>query len=597
LKIKYPITNNNLYFLGVNRPDVVEFLGNTLTKFLSQAPQKLCLEFIKSVAQHGTRIWKNKQSALHSKIIQCLSKEKLVVDDVNKRRRRFDECIDPQDHLVSNLLLNNDQKDDDVENSFPPEAYRDPDILKIMRQCGMRTIKDGETFIELARYVEKKADKKTGMNLVDYLVANHGSLKWDNSHYMRVQTIAFVPTFKWQPVIPVSFKLGIPQYDLDNHFATMNTLNSGSVSLSKFGALTFTQCEVLPVALDCLSNTLRTRLHISSPTPSVVVKNLKECLKIVLDEEKLLLNKKTYNHILISSLKFLTKSIKSNKSNHEIIYEELFDQKFVLLEDKYYFANELSVDPPEHLEEFRSLLLLLSRPKLRQDRKEKPIEPIVYASIPNNKSLVQHLWKTLQTSWREPDDYIQSKNNGLFDIRFIISNEEPSSELQIQTISMAHRVVLAVSASYFNNIFTGELQGDSDEYMLWNSNMKCYDMYLEPWIDKVAFRLLLEYLYTADFHSIKTKLLANADFLRCAVILLRLSDVYMLDHLKQSIEVLIVEEGIDARNCCNLLTHAYHCQASQLLESVVYFMSTIRPALEKESSFLDLSNELLQLFD
>eukprot|EP01052_Picozoa_sp_SAG31_P013458 SAG31_NODE_809_length_11922_cov_15.915504_6_plen_1351_part_00 len=198
------------------RPSEEEmFISDILPQFLQQqnCAVELCVAFLEAVERCSRGVeslWKRKQERRAKRILDVLHSSQLILcDDGNRRTIR--ETIDPDDPELELIYSSHSAE------RYPADAYRRPDILKVMRKAGMGSLSDGDTFVQAARFVASKGHIDGGRVLLLYLAKRTQKLSWSNAHFAALSKEPWVPA--------QSFKsLDLPP----THYSSFNAVDSNT---------------------------------------------------------------------------------------------------------------------------------------------------------------------------------------------------------------------------------------------------------------------------------------------------------------------------------------------------------------------------------
>ena len=170
-----------------NHPRVAEreFLSHFLYLHLQNIPSlQVCLALLKAVVRAAP--WKNPMKT--TQLLEPLKKLPLIMFP-DGTRLQCKDIYDPADKLLQEIC--------GATLTYPPNCYRDPDILKVLRHAGMRNLANADCFIMAAKECATQNAVVLATELCKFLVSVHSKQKillWPQNVYHTLGEIQFVPT-------------------------------------------------------------------------------------------------------------------------------------------------------------------------------------------------------------------------------------------------------------------------------------------------------------------------------------------------------------------------------------------------------------------
>ena len=158
----------------------------------------------------------------------------------------------------------------------------------------------------------------------------------------------------------------------------------------------------------------------------------------------------------------------------------------------------------------------------------------------------------------------------LSDVRFAVKT---STSVKDFKYFYCHKLILGMVSEAFMKFFSG---GMSDSVLSTatiptsNDNWTGTTIQVDEWVDEISLELFLKYVYGATRHSVLASLPIDETTTMYSITIMRLADLYMLNHLKSLMEYwLSSNDVIDIYNVTSLLSHASACRAHQLLRRCI----------------------------
>jgi hypothetical protein len=429
----------------------------------------------------------------------------------------------------------------------------------------MQTLRSSHVFLPAANAAARLQRPSLSVKLLEYLAQNFDKLdQWATPHYHQLAlTIPFIPVYDCRnATLSEMERLEAQQQDLSEWALQWDVLGSTRIAFWGDWRCCWTQCllvtpEASTVLTSAKASNWNSRLHLPFPVSiEIVTKNLiRQAAQSVIGLTTLSAAKR----VVSSSLRLLQASMrKRDKQAISSVVSMLAGCRFLPMEDGTFVAAhnidlELSADVsadlralPEYLSDFRDFLSTLG--------------------VPCSNS-APHVMVSASPSARGLLAYIQSEFNlpALADVVFTFPHEGPTSQL------FAHKLVLSATSSHFSTMFTGGYAEQAGGHRT--------VMEMPDWVPSALMLGLLKYLYTDEFPVPKKTTPSLAEVVSLCT-LLRLSDLYDLEHLKQCCEVRLSQSAdFMADNLCALSTHAYACNAKQLFALCVHHLRLLHSTL------------------
>ena len=201
--------------------------NHNVDRFL-RPPQALCIAILEAVGRSGICGKRNtaggREKALKTALVHFIDRVALVVIEQESydgssnvvERRRCSDFVDPGDGALSTILdvlrqrsasgvvVGGSSEEANLDltqllSLAPPEVYSSNKyVLAAMRYCGsMRSLRDPECFITVARGVATVKIAELGLHLLQFLVDNqsHAMQRWTSQHFATIGKIAWIPAF------------------------------------------------------------------------------------------------------------------------------------------------------------------------------------------------------------------------------------------------------------------------------------------------------------------------------------------------------------------------------------------------------------------
>lgn len=583
--------------------------------------QELCVLFLEAVAALGAAPWK-KQGASKELVIAahaCAEAPVVVYTDANSEitaRRKCSEVADPGDAKIADFL------GDSV--LFPPQAYRSPLLLQVMRAAGLRSLADDYVFLEAARAAEASGQAvHMGGALLRHLGESAESLKWPTKAYTLLSKYRIFPVLgdetmssPYPPASPTEYPPSIA------------CALVGPCTLLEHAPIAWNQLPLLDPALFATwPRSLLKRFGALQDPPGLetVIANL--CQAATRWEAQGPGRALERQVIVERHLAACTLLLKRSRGTQVMVQSRLARTAFVAMDDgalampaDLFHALHAGGDSSSEGEEEGETLPEEGRERKKSEKRRsgKTAKSDTSWSLPkylrrHRRLLLTIAGPSVDTKQRAPRIYVcdapkedkvpnfmkQALNQPeLADVEFVVrpagSNEE--------TIFYGHRLILAAACDHFHKTFTSGLSEATGS--------RCR-IELPDWITPRPFLWMLAYLYRGfdptAAHRValllepgpaKARFSAGGrrkvplcfedrdagDDLCC---LLRLSSFYALYHLLQWSEHQL-QEMLTPDNIVAISTHAYFCEAQQLLRLCVHSMQLLYGDLVGTAEWEDL---------
>ena len=183
--------------------------------------------------------------------------------------RLLGDLADPKDRVIARLLPG-------ASAILPPLHFRTPNVLRVGRHCGMRTLADPPVFLACARAAAEAGDFEAGDELCALLAS--GDFKWSSNDWATLAAVAFVPAvdFTGHPTCPSREEWDAPRTHAPSASASISDPSASALAslvapcegvLHRQAALAWTERKVLSPRLDRFPGSLLTRLRVASPPP------------------------------------------------------------------------------------------------------------------------------------------------------------------------------------------------------------------------------------------------------------------------------------------------------------------------------------------
>ncbi|CAE8681195.1 unnamed protein product [Polarella glacialis] len=615
--------------LGRERSSPAAFLAEFCAPRAGLFNQHLSIRFLETVATLGAAPWKRPGAPKDcATIAQSCEDAPVVVFPVSKleedagvpnRRCRCSELADPGDAALSRIL--------GAAAIFPPEAYQTPLVLSVMRRAGLRSLADEAVFLQAASAAEASGGEMGGA-LLRHLADRWDSLKWPSKAYSSLSKLRIFPAIAFsvsndlyppsappQPTAPVASAVAL----------------DAPCTLFHHADVSWTQLVLLdPRVFDSWPKQLLQRFGaLKDPPPlETVVANLIEVARRWGADSSPAEATATEQRQTIIRKHLIAVQALSKRSHATLIMVQhsLASTKFLVLDDgtltrpcdvfqalhggdsdsegeeapganstrRAAKKSRAAAGPwvlPRYLRPFRRILLGIAGPAVGHARST----PSLLVGPAPPASCVP--------------DFIRAALNvpELADVEFVLRPCEDGPRSLY-----AHRLVLAASCEHFHAMFTS---GCAEAVGIGG---RCR-LDLPDWVAPRPMLWMLAYLYQG-FDPKKAQEVAFAltpglgpgpgrssaagrrpgprfaegDAGEDLCCLLRLSEFYDLEHLKQWTEQRL--QGLmTPENLVALSTHAYFCNASQLLRLCVYHLQQLYSELVGVEEWEELEPAIKEL--
>eukprot|EP00930_Biecheleria_cincta_P069650 TRINITY_DN57364_c0_g1_i1.p1 TRINITY_DN57364_c0_g1~~TRINITY_DN57364_c0_g1_i1.p1 ORF type:complete len:1669 (-),score=270.95 TRINITY_DN57364_c0_g1_i1:122-5128(-) len=633
-------TGKVLAELGRERGSTSSFLSEFAAARVGLFDQALCVKFLEDVAALGNTPWKRPGAPKElEKVAQSCIDAPLVVfpgkDGQPPFRVRCSDVCDPQDAALAQVL------GDSVV--FPPEAYCGPLSLTVMRRAGLRSLSDEAVFLSVAQRVEHKSGIAEARALLRHLGERHETVKWPSKAFAALSKLRIFPATTNAMRRPLP-----PENPCSSGLVALD----GPCTLAKNANVAWTQLHLLEPSFDEWPQTLLRRFGaMKDPVPlETVVANMLDASEIWLQQDARqgpTCAEETAKRqaIVGQNLQAMRAISQRRHATQTMVQHRLGRAAFVVLDDgsrvkpvDIFAALHAACDSgsedegahggneeapraphaekrkrgsaasragpwtlPAYLRPHRRLLLTVAGPTVSAQRQV----PTVIVGAPPADSIV-------------PDFIRESLNRPeLADVEFVVSAEDGAA----QTV-FAHRLVLAAACEHFRRVFTSGLSEGI------GGVARCR-IDLPAWVSFRPLLWMLAYLYRGydaqAAHEVALRLESAAkgvsakdtptrwrhdleggrrrrpqphfvdeesgEDLCC---LLRLAEFYGLEHLGRWAESRL-QAMMTPENLLALSTHAYFCNASQLLRVCVYNMQVLYADLASGPEWEELDPAIREL--
>lgn len=349
----------------------------------------------------------------------------------------------------------------------------------------------------------------------------------------------------------------------------------------------WTQIFILPKLFDNCQNDLLVKLNIPLSIPaSIQCSHLESCINIWLNH----LTKSFGSHRILelSHVKLLQaivlfccfglhESLRGKPSLKSFIQKKLHSLPFVIMDDGQCIAasnivmdldEDLSTNlrmVPKYLNDLGYLLNLFGSPGIVSIPK-----PSIQASVPVYYDEV--LLESIRNCLNKKE---------LSDVEFRIPNQRPI---------YAHKLILGLTCSVFHSMFTSGMKEEdiSTTHVV---------IQVEEEIPSDSVLLFLHYFYFGNLQRPGIRLTPYSQESVAIVIgLLRLSDKYFVDYIKQWCEVYLSDsQVITIQNVCNLFHISVMCNAAQLKSICIYEIQSIFHVIIETAEWKQLPSSIRDL--
>lgn len=228
---------------------------------------------------------------------------------------------------------------------------------------------------------------------------------------------------------------------------------------------------------------------------------------------------------------------------------------FDLEEDLGPFARAV----PEYLKSYHKLFSLIGTPMITE------LQSPSVEELDNRPPIASEL-------------LINSKNSSLYsDLVFI----------QSENSFYAHRMVVCPICPTLERMFLSKLPPSLVDGR--------YQYILPEWTNWNAFLILMDYCYTGNPQFTRNIMYDEEKDVMLMTELLRLSDWFLMDHLKSYCEVFLSKVQVDVFNICNLLQISEMCNASQLVEYCIHSIQVMFSTVQETDEWKELPSQTKDL--
>jgi hypothetical protein len=541
-------------------------------------------------------------------------------------RASVSEFMDPESTIMAMVFP-------DAATHFPPAQYHTPAILKLFRASGLQSLDHPRVFVSTAQEIAKSSNVEAGLLLLRHFISLWPQLEklrsWTSVDINTALDVEFIPAFDCRnstflPADLLPSRISFADLVNEKHgreerhgriyasrLDTMRAMIASSlaeacstppsdipkvmVSLSGtkkrecsmliskvcFAAdacFCWTSTLVLPYELDTAPLTLRSRMKPWVFDVNNAVVHLKKMVGNWqrLDESQFIRLRQGFVGLVCGSMHQFCDRI-----NVGLCHHTLSTCPFILFDNgESVVASTVCVDlaetltatvraPPPYLEGYDDVLVKIGAASSAEFGGDAPIIQI------RSRAPAVAIPRLLLAQINRP---------ALADVTFQFTDG--------RTIH-AHRLILALTSQQFSAMFESGFAESLEP-------MTVVD--LPDWVDYDAFLLLLFYLYSGSLEGDATngvalphKELSPPNEQRALLVcnLLRLSDLYLLDHLKSWCESYLgKEEVLTVYTVCGLLSHADICNAPQLLKVCCFIVRKMSAVIAVMPEWQELPAEL-----
>lgn len=398
-----------------------------------------------------------------------------------------------------------------------------------------------------------------GISLVEYLVKSEQHLKWSTPQFHKILNIPFVPC--WD-IRNRQFLYKIS--DLPLEYTKLCAPSDGHIYEEALQV--WTQSYILCSEVSKLSPKFKSKIGIPSSVPTQrlilhIQKLQRNCISKVPIEFQ-----NSYCEILTKLCSKLTASIKKKQKKSTIdIKHSLSMCKFVMLDNgDLVYPHQLCFDldedlgpfaraVPSYLKNFSKLFSLIGTPMLNQ-AKAPPVDELLVEK-PNISNI-----------------FIQARNDPTF------------SDLIFQFNDLkfySHKLIVSYSIPMIKTMFSSNMIESQSNIGVFN---------LPEWINWDGFIMIMDYCYTGNLYHSKKLYPTKENDVYLMTEILRISDLFLMNHLKSFCEVFLSSVQVDVFNVCSLVEIAEMCNANQLLNFCIFTIRIMFATVKHTEEWKQLSD-------